>query len=392
MRGEGEEMKVRQLCHLSTAIPEALRARLRPAGGILGTDYEIASSWELGGQNRKQLFRSLSPKYPLLAEMDRDVAVAFAEAAGALMAEARLNPKDVAAIGSSGWLIGGAVELGSPGLIARLAGVPVAADFARSDIAAGGLGGPLAAWPDWVLLRNFSAFSLPGKRAASSIAVRQAKGAGRLARVVVHLGAVAGLTFLGASCGAGDVVAFDVGPGTILLDALAERLLGRPFDADGAAAAGGRANGAMLNELLANPYFQRPPPKVASAAEWGEAYVQRVMMMAEKHRCGGADLPATAAELTARSIAGAIAGLTERPHEVILAGGGARNIHLAGRIRALLSPSSTVTTEKFGVGIEALRAVDYAILAAARLDGVPCNCPAATGAMGPAILGGVYMP
>ena len=118
----------------------------------------------------------------------------------------------------------------------------------------------------------------------------------------------------------------------------------------------------------------------------------RLMNMGTKHACPHADLLATVTEMTARLVAMAVGKLTERPHEVILSGGGAMNIHLAGRIRKLLSPCSTYTSQRYDLDLRAKEAVCYAILAAARQDGVPAHCPVATGAERATVLGGVWSP
>ena len=143
----------------------------------------------------------------------------------------------------------------------------------------------------------------------------------------------------------------------------------------------------MLNELLANPYFSRAHPKLTDRQQWGSVYVSRLKMIAERHRAREEDLVATATEFIARTIAMAVGTLTERPHEVILSGGGAKNIFLAARIRAMLSPSSTVNCEKFGFGVRGKSTVCMAVLAAARVDNVVIYCPFATGAASPAIWG-----
>ncbi len=115
-------------------------------------------------------------------------------------------------------------------------------------------------------------------------------------------------------------------------------------------------------------------------------------MLAARHGCEGNDLLATATELSARIIADAVNSLTERPHEVILAGGGAANIHLAGRIRKLLSPCSTYVVERYGFSLRALGAVCFAMLAAARMDNFSAHCPQTSGATRQAILGAVHLP
>ena len=182
------------------------------------------------------------------------------------------------------------------------------------------------------------------------------------------------------------------GPGTILIDALVRELYERDFDEDGALAARGEVNEPLLNELTGAEYFQREPPKRSCTKEWSAPAIQRVEMMAGKHRCRARDLIATVTELTARTVAGNALKMTERPHEVVLAGGGAKNIHLAGRIRKLLSPCSTYAAERYGLDTRSHGAVCAAVLAAARLDGVRAHCHAATGAGEPVVLGGVWCP
>jgi anhydro-N-acetylmuramic acid kinase len=352
----GLRLKVRQVHYAHRPYPPELVRRIR----------------KLRGGGREDA--------PDIAELDRDIAMAFAEAAAALLRQSKASHEPFVAAGSSGQHvalvppdktrpIGSVVELGSPALIAQKTRLPVISQFVQSDIAAGGVGGPMSAFGDWVLLRDR-----------------------KLSRVVVHVGGVVSLTFLGTDSPAPDVVAMDVGPGTAVLDLLAERDFGVPFDADGAIASRGSPNSMLLNELLSNPYFRRKWPKVSSPTEWGDAYVWRLMTMARKRRCERQDLLATVCELIARVVAQAVATMTERPHQVVLSGAGSRNIHLAGRIRAMLTPSSTITTEKLGVAASAKQALTYAVLAAARMDEFPLPCPNASGAKSPVVAGALTLP
>jgi len=351
--GRGERMKVRQLPSHFEPFDDDLRRRIMSAAG--------------GGALPSRL-----------AALDADVAAVFARAANALVAAAGVDREEIVGVGSSGQLIGrcehAAMAMGSPAAIAAAVGRPVAAGFAAGDLAAGG-SGAMRSWPDWLIFRDR-----------------------RLSRVVVHLGGLAAVTFVPAAALPGDVLAFDAGPAGLLLDALAHRIVGKAYDRDGAAAARGRVNPALLNELLSHGHFQAELPRFTTAVEWGGVYLQRLEMTARRHACEGADLLATVSELAARSVADAIAALTERPHEVILSGGGSRNIHLASRIRMLLSPSSTYAVERYGLDARAHSAVGQAILAAARVDKRPAQCarrlPAGVaGETRPrAILGGLWLP
>jgi len=354
--GSGERMSVRQTHCIHRPSPELLGARIRSSGAGWATPVRD------------------------FACLDRDMGDLLAEACEALLTEASTPAKYVAGVGVIGHAVGytrpsassgkGAIwELGSPATLCKRTGLAVAAGFAETDLASGGVGGPVWAWPDWLMFRDK-----------------------RLSRVVVHLGAIATITFIGSAAAACEVIAYDTGPGTILIDHLARQLFRRDVDTDGALAAKGSVQEALLNELLAGEHFRRKPPKRTTSGDWSGPAMERLEMMAGKHRCGARALITTVTELTARSVAAAVLGLTERPHEVILTGGGALNIHLAGRIRTLLSPCSTYACERYGLAIRAHGATAAAVLAAARIDAFPAHCHSATGAAEPTILGSLRLP
>lgn len=342
----------------------------------------------LDGDLAEALWRLASPSQAnpaglasadLLMDVDLRLADVFAEAVDTLSSETGTAREEVEAIGSAGQLSpifvgrgdrrGRWRSVGSPARLAQRTGRPVVGGFIESDLAAGGCGAGALAWADWKLLHD-----------------------SRLSRVHVHLGGIASLTFIPAAASPVDVISYDVGPGTLFSDAVARRLFDRPFDADGALAAEGRSDPRLVHELLSGKYFRLDPPKAAAEEDWWSVHLERLTVMARKHRCGGADLAATVTELPARSVAEAVLLLTERPHQVVLSGGGARNITLARRLREILSPSSTVTSEKFGVPAAAHQAVACAVLAAARLDGVQAHCYPATGARRAVTLGAIHVP
>lgn len=351
--GRGERMKVRQLGWLFSPFRDDLSRRIMDACGVgVGPDG--------------------------LADIDADVSEYFAKAATAIMQKLGLAGESLAGVGVSGQLLGlgcgggggcSAIVLGSPAVVSAATGATAVGDFIGGDLAAGGVGGPVTAWPNWLLMKD-----------------------SRLSRVVVHLGGTATLTFVPAAAKACDVVACDVGPGTIAIDALARKILGASIDDGGASAARGTVSGALLHELMDNDYFRHSGAKASSPQRWGPIWQERLEMLAARHRCEGEDLLATTTELSARIIADAVGSLTERPHEVILAGGGAANIHLAGRIRTLLSPCSTYVVERYGISLRAHRAVCFALLAAARLDKISAHCPQASGASRQAVLGAIHLP
>jgi anhydro-N-acetylmuramic acid kinase len=309
----------------------------------------------------------------------RDLTALYARAARAVLDELGRGADDVAAAGCGELSLGFSAPSGPEGRRVRLAmgsaahvaaatGLATVGGMVETDLAAGGCGGPVGAWADWALLADE-----------------------RLSRAAVHLGGISEVVFIPAGSVPGDVQGWEVGPGTVLLDAVARRMLKHPHDADGSYAARGRPDGQLVHELLNQPCYQ-PSRRPCRVREELHQLVARLWLLSEKHGCSGADLAASVAEASARAVAEVIESLTERPHEVVLSGGGARNIHLAQRVRTMLSPCSTVSSEKFHLPVQARRAVSYAILADARLQELPAHCHNATGATGPRVLGCLHLP
>jgi anhydro-N-acetylmuramic acid kinase len=258
-----------------------------------------------------------------------------------------------------------------PGLaaMAETFSAPAVGGFAATDRMLGGVGSGATAWGLWRLM-----------------------GDEELSRVVVRLGAAAHLTFLPAGGQPSDVLSWDVAPGQAWLDAAAEEFLDRSMDRDGTAAARGQADGQLVHRLVNEGWFRDAGPAELDLAEWRQLHWPRAKMMAERAGVCGDDLLACLAEATATALEQAIGGLTERPHQVILCGGGALNIHLASRIRARLSPSSTIPADKLGIPARAVASAAVGVMAAARLEGISAHCPAATGAGARGMLGTLALP
>jgi anhydro-N-acetylmuramic acid kinase len=194
------------------------------------------------------------------------------------------------------------------------------------------------------------------------------------ARVALNIGGIANITVIPAGAKPEQVIAFDTGPGNMVMDALAP-----PFDRDGEGARAGRVNEELLEKLLGDPYYHRPPPKSCGREQYGAEFLQST----------GIDL-ATATELTVRTIAMAIKQYPETA-DVITSGGGAHNRYMMERLRAALRPRLTTSAE-FGVDVDAKEAILFAVLAYQTSQGRAGNIPSATGARKPAILGKVSHP
>jgi anhydro-N-acetylmuramic acid kinase len=259
-------------------------------------------------------------------------------------------------------------QTGEGSLIAERIGVPVVSDFRPADMVAGGKGAPLVPFLDYVLYRHR-----------------------RRGRIVQNIGGIGNLTAIPARAKPEQVVAFDTGPGNMVIDALAERLLGRRYDMDGKVAAKGEPIERVIHQVLASPFFWQKPPRTAGREQFGDDFVTWF-----QRRCGKAskeDMLATATALTARTIATSVEMVMKRGkfRDYVVSGGGAKNPTLMRMIEEQLAPMKlrVQTTEDLGLPVDAKEAVAFALLAYQTWRRQPGNIPSATGAKRPAILGKV---
>jgi anhydro-N-acetylmuramic acid kinase len=259
-------------------------------------------------------------------------------------------------------------QTGEGSLLAARLGVPVVSDFRPADMAAGGKGAPLVPFLDFLLYRD-----------------------ARVGRIAQNIGGIANLTAIPAGASPDQVIAFDTGPGNMVIDAVTERLFHQSYDRDGQIAAAGTVLDRIVAEMLRNPFFHRRPPRTAGREQFGREFAGEFI-----RRCGRAkppDIVATATALSAKSIADAIQrfvlGGRGNYRDFIVSGGGARNGILLAMLANELRPSGLQirSSDEFGVPSEAKEAVAFAVLAYQTWHGRSSNLPSATGAKRPAILG-----
>lgn len=258
-------------------------------------------------------------------------------------------------------------QTGEGAVIAARCGAPVVSDFRPADMAAGGKGAPLVPFLDYALFRDR-----------------------RVGRIVQNLGGIANLTAIPANAKPEQVVAFDTGPGNMVIDQLTQLLFNQPFDRDGKIAWGGHVLEAVLEETLRNPFFRKKPPKTAGREEFGREFTQQFL-----RRCGNAakaDVIATATALTGVSIAVAIKKFVlpaGKYREYIVSGGGVANKSLMAMLAMEASALGLELkyTDEFGVPSQAKEALAFAVLAYQTWHRQPANIPSATGAKRPAVLG-----
>ena len=353
--GRGYTKKIVILATSATAYPKAVREAI------------------LGVSNSMTHTATVSRLNALLGEL-------YAEAFLATCEKRRIAKESIQLIGCHGQTIyhegepcdylgrrfSNTLQIGEGSIIAERTGIDTITNFRERDIAAGGKGAPLVPYADYVLFRH-------PKRG----------------RVALNIGGIANLTAIPSKAKPNDIVAFDTGPGNMIIDALVSKLTfgAQNYDKGGAIAANGVIHEALLTGMLGDRYFTLTPPKSAGREQYGADFVSGLLATGVSL----VDLIATATEFTAQSIAAAIHGLSGTFHDVIVAGGGCHNKVIMRRLKTLLPNQTVMTTKKLGVDPDSKEAVAFAVLAYQTRLGLRGNLPSATGADHAVVLGKLAM-
>ncbi len=318
-----------------------------------------------------------------LCRLNSLVGELFARAALRIAKKASVPINDIDLIGSHGQTIchlpvarmmGGfritsTLQIGEPSIIAERTGITTVADFRQRDMAAGGEGAPLTPYLHYLLFHH------PGR-----------------ARLVVNIGGISNVTYLPPTAGLEKILAFDAGPGNMLIDGIVQdQTRGRMvMDRDGRIARGGQIQPALMKVLMGHRFLGRRPPKTTGREAFGLEQVRRVMGQARRLGLNRPDLLATVTAFTARAIAEAYHRFIlplGKVEEVIIGGGGTRNGTLMRYLAEAFSPIPVASFERFGMDSRALEAMAFALFAYGTVLGEPTNVPAATGARRAVILG-----
>lgn len=356
IEGTGADAKVTLLYHSFTPYPENIRSLLLENPAALSARDLAWLNFQLG-------------------EL-------FAQAALACIEGAGLRREDVDLIASHGQTIvhlpasgngtGATLQIGELSVIAARTDILTVGDFRPSDVAVGGQGAPLVPFADYVLFRH------------------EAKG-----RIILNIGGIANLTYLPPGAGIDDVMAFDTGPGNMVLDGLVYLATDGQLQMDegGKLALAGKVRPDILAELLDDPYFAQSPPKSTGREKFGRHYARAIL--GTWRGVPLEDLVRTAAELTVRSVADAIRRWVfpvGPVHELVVGGGGARNPLLLSRLAEELPEVKLLTHQDLGIDDKAKEALAFAILGNETIAGNPNNVPSATGARYPVCMGKICFP
>ncbi len=309
------------------------------------------------------------------------VAHVYADAVSQLCNEAGVALQDIDLIGMHGQTlrhlpdkigigrhaVRSTLQIGNGATLASLLGVPVVYDFRAADMAAGGQGAPLVPYVDYLLFRSDVEH-----------------------RLLLNIGGIANLTWLPSQGGPEDVIAFDTGPGNMIVDALMRRFHGREYDENGAVARSGNINPDLITWMMRNEFFTLEPPKTTGRERFGSPFIQQLLQIVRDLGITSTEnIITTASECTVRSITDQAKRLL--PHEprfkLFISGGGARNLYFLDGLKYAFPAAHFGNTTDLGIPGDAKEAISFAILANEWLEGNSTNLPAVTGASRPMVLG-----
>lgn len=318
---------------------------------------------------RKKISQALELKTPEISELDFQLGHLFAQAALKIIRKAGFPQRKIEVIGSHGQTIyhgprgrvPSTFQIGEAAVIAERTGIPVVSDFRPQDIAAGGEGAPLIPFFD----SHFYG--------------------GGMCRALLNIGGIANVTVVGGNLK--NLIAFDTGPGNCLMDLAIQRMTKGKLkhDPEGRGAAAGRVETKWIHSMRGHPYFRKSPPKSTGLEEFGEKFLNRYLGRSFRRR--PLDVLATLTHFSALTIFEGLRRFAPSPIEVVVSGGGAKNLTLMNHLKELFLPVPVRSIEESGIPAQAKEPIAFAFFALRALQGKVNHLPVATGARQACILG-----
>lgn len=255
------------------------------------------------------------------------------------------------------------LQLGAGSVIANELGILTISNFREADMAVGGQGAPLVPYADYILFSNKN-----------------------INRIMLNIGGISNITFLKKNGSLDEVIAFDIGPGNMMIDYMVMKLYGKSFDKNGNIAKSGKVHPKLLNELLDNPYFHQLPPKTTGREQFGDHYCE--YLLNKYNDVKKEDIIHTLTYMVSKLIKDGCIMVTKEPFEIIASGGGARNAFMMELLKQQIKDIGTLSlSSDYDIDVDAKEALAFMILGNETLMGNPSNVPSATGAKKPVILG-----
>lgn len=374
-----------------TSLDGVSIAIVKLKGNWIETKFKILynKTFEYNNEIRRLILKLTNPKtgnVKKICQLNYVLGMIFAEKALEAIDEAGLSKGEVDFIASHGQTIyhnpkiedihgyktRSTLQIGEPSIIAYKTKIITIADFRHKDVAAGGHGAPISAYADYIIFRSKN-----------------------IGRAIQNIGGIANVTYIPKNAEINDVIAFDTGPGNMIIDAIVREMSHGKLNMDlnGEIAAKGRVNEKLLDYMMKHPYLKKKPPKTTGREEFGESYIRKIIRRAREINLKWEDIVATVTYYTAKTISESyIKYLPEKPDEIIIGGGGSRNRVLMEMIKELNPKTKVSLHEDYGIPSQAKEPLIMIILANETISGFPNNVPSATGALERIVMGKIILP
>lgn len=337
-----------------------------------------------------QLNQSNTLSLEQLAQLSFDLSQQFIQATQQLLAEQNLTAQDICAIGSHGQTIYHAphipmtLQIGHPAFIAKATQIQTVADFRVDDMALSGQGAPFAPAFHQVMFQQKNPC------------------------FVVNIGGIANVSYLPSQLknspykegGENILQGYDTGPGNALMDEICQQHFNRPFDDGGKLAQQGTLNQALLQQLLAHPYFKLAHPKSTGRETFNLSWLtQQIKQLPDSEKLSPVDILCTLTHFSAITIATEIQKIQSQhidPSQsqipVWITGGGAFNTLLIQTIQHHLNDCFVQSAQAINTNPNAIEAMMCAWLAKQRIENKTVPLSYITGAQRDTVLGGLWHP
>ena len=360
IKGNGTGTKLRQIDFLTIPFPEGL------------SEFILKNS------------TSGSADIGEIARLNFLLAQLYAAAVSSVCKQSRINIERIDLIGSHGQTIhhlpksvrmfgqdvAATLQIGDPSVLAKVTGKITVGDFRVGDMALGGQGAPLVPYFDYILFRSE-----------------------KVSRALLNIGGIANITLLPKGCGEQDVVAFDTGPGNMLVDQLMKILFDKDFDKNGVVASSGTIRKEILEYLMNDEFIKSSPPKSTGRERYGDEFTRKILEKFAGY--SREDLIATVTEFTAAAVHESFKVFLSGKgglEELYVSGGGVHNQSMMDSLRQHFVGTEVREAESLGISSDAKEAICFAVLANETISGNATNLPQVTGASKATVLGKICLP
>lgn len=330
---------------------------------------------------KKRVMKNLNDETARLSEicsLNFEFGNWFVEAIDKLLEDTNLTYNDIDFVASHGqtiWhnpkqkgeLVPSTLQIGEGSVISVKTGITTVTNFRCADIVVGGEGAPLVPMSEYMLFKSND----------ENI-------------ILQNIGGIGNLTYLKKNCSLDDVVAFDTGPGNVMIDYFVKKYFNLPFDDGGNIAMSGKVIDEVVEHLMDDAVIKQTPPKSTGREKYSETFLEEMALQFDFENRNKEDIVSTMAYFTASSICYQYQNFIKDFDKIVISGGGSHNKFILKTMEEILKVP-VMTQENLGYSSDAKEAIAFVVLGYLTLNRRSGNVRGATGASENVVLGNIYL-